>query len=58
MWLRLVVVIASTNVGAITLFSYSAYFFIDENFRIVKAHYGKHLDDKVSIEELKTFAGI
>jgi peroxiredoxin len=33
-------------------------FFIDENFRIVKAHYGKHLDDHVDIEELKAFAGV
>lgn len=33
-------------------------FFIDENFKIVKAHYGKHLDDHVSIDELKAFAGI
>jgi peroxiredoxin len=33
-------------------------FFIDENFKIVKAHYGKHLDDHVSIEELKAYAGI
>ena len=33
-------------------------FFIDENFKIVKAHYGKHLDDHVAIEELKVFAGI
>jgi peroxiredoxin len=33
-------------------------FFIDENFKIVKAHYGKHLDDHISIEELKAFAGI
>jgi len=33
-------------------------FFIDENFKIVKAHYGKHLDDHVAIEELKAFAGI
>jgi peroxiredoxin len=33
-------------------------FFIDENFKIVKAHYGKHLDDHVSIEDLKAFAGI
>jgi peroxiredoxin len=33
-------------------------FFIDENFRIVKAHYGAHLDDHVSIDELKAFAGI
>ncbi len=33
-------------------------FFIDENFKIVKAHYGKHLDDHVAIEDLKAFAGI
>ncbi len=33
-------------------------FFIDENFRIVKAHYGKHLDDHVDMEELIAFAGI
>ncbi|MDF1550017.1 MAG: redoxin domain-containing protein [Bacteroidales bacterium] len=33
-------------------------FFIDENFKIVKAHYGSHLDDHVSIDELKAFAGI
>lgn len=33
-------------------------FFIDENFKIVKAHYGGHLDDHVDIEELKVFAGI
>lgn len=33
-------------------------FLIDENFRIVKAHYGGHLDDHIAIEELKTFAGI
>ena len=33
-------------------------FFIDENFKIVKAHYGKHLDDHIDIEELKAFAGI
>lgn len=33
-------------------------FFIDENFKIVKAHYGKHLDDHVSLEDLKEFAGI
>ncbi len=33
-------------------------FFIDENFKIVKAHYGTHLDDHVSIDELKAFAGI
>jgi thioredoxin-dependent peroxiredoxin len=33
-------------------------FFIDENFKIVKAHYGLHLDDHVSIGELWSFAGI
>ncbi|NBC82884.1 MAG: redoxin domain-containing protein [Bacteroidetes bacterium] len=33
-------------------------FFIDENFNIVKAHYGKHLDDHIDIEEFKSFAGI
>ena len=33
-------------------------FFIDENFKIVKAHYGKHLDDHVDLDELKAFAGI
>jgi len=33
-------------------------FFIDENFKIVKAHYGKHLDDHVELEELKAFAGL
>jgi thioredoxin-dependent peroxiredoxin len=33
-------------------------FFIDEDFKIVTAHYGKHLDDHVAIEDLKSFAGI
>ncbi len=33
-------------------------FFIDENFKIVKAHYGQHLDDHVSLEEIKAFAGV
>jgi peroxiredoxin len=33
-------------------------FLIDENFRIVKAHYGGHLDDHISIDEFKAFAGI
>lgn len=33
-------------------------FLIDENFRIVKAHYGYHLDDHISIDEFKAFAGI
>lgn len=32
-------------------------FFINENFKIEKAHYGQHLDDHVSLEELKAFAG-
>lgn len=33
-------------------------FLIDEHFKVVKAYYGKHLDDHVDIEELKAFAGI
>jgi peroxiredoxin len=33
-------------------------FFIDENLKIVKAHYGEHIDDHVSFDELKAFAGI
>jgi peroxiredoxin len=33
-------------------------FFIDENFKVVKAHYGKYLDDHVSMDELKSFADI
>ncbi|MBS3776795.1 MAG: hypothetical protein KGY70_16475, partial [Bacteroidales bacterium] len=33
-------------------------FFINEDREIVKAHYGKHLDDHVPMEELKAFAGI
>lgn len=33
-------------------------FFIDENFKIIKANYGNHIDDHVSMEELKQFAGI
>lgn len=33
-------------------------FFIGTNFSIEKAHYGKHIDDHVSLEELKQFAGI
>ncbi|MFA9391327.1 MAG: peroxiredoxin family protein [Prolixibacteraceae bacterium] len=32
--------------------------FIDENFKIVKAHYGKHLDDHIEYNELLKFAGI
>lgn len=33
-------------------------FFINEQFLIEKAHYGRHLDDHVDLDELKTFAGI
>ncbi|WP_068473996.1 peroxiredoxin family protein [Saccharicrinis aurantiacus] len=33
-------------------------FLIDENFNIVKAHYGKHLDDHLTIDEIKEFVGI
>jgi peroxiredoxin len=33
-------------------------FLINEDFTIVNAHYGKHLDDHISIDELKKFAGI
>lgn len=33
-------------------------FFIDENFKVVKAHYGEHLDDHISLEEMKKFANI
>jgi len=33
-------------------------FFINPNFTIEKAHYGKHIDDHVSLDELKQFAGI
>ena len=33
-------------------------FFVDENQKIIKAHYGNHLDDHVSLDELKAFAGI
>lgn len=33
-------------------------FLIDENFEIVKAHYGKHLDDHIDYNELLKFAGI
>ncbi len=33
-------------------------FFIDENFKVVRAHYGKHLDDHVSLDDLKAFAGV
>jgi peroxiredoxin len=31
-------------------------FFIDENFKIVRAYYGKNIDDHVDLEELKQFA--
>ena len=33
-------------------------FFIDENFKIVEAHYGNHLDDHISLEKLMAFAGL
>ncbi|WP_068475727.1 peroxiredoxin family protein [Saccharicrinis aurantiacus] len=33
-------------------------FFIDENFKVVMAKYGKHVDDHVGMDELKKFAGI
>ena len=33
-------------------------FFIDTNFKIVKAHYGEHADDHVPMDEFKKFAGI
>jgi thioredoxin-dependent peroxiredoxin len=33
-------------------------FLIDENFEIVKAHYGQHLDDHIDYNELLRFAGI
>lgn len=32
-------------------------FFIDENFKIVKAHYGNNLNDHVSMDEVREFAG-
>jgi len=32
-------------------------FFINENFKIEKVHYGQHMDDHISLEELKAFAG-
>jgi len=33
-------------------------FFIDQNFEIHNAHYGKNIDDHVDLELLKKFAGI
>lgn len=33
-------------------------FFINENFVIERAHYGKHLGDHIELDELKKFAGI
>jgi len=33
-------------------------FFIDENFRVVKAHYGASIDGHVPLEELFKFAGL
>lgn len=31
-------------------------FMIDEQFRIVKAHYGSHLNDHITMDEIKAFA--
>jgi peroxiredoxin len=47
-----------TNDSDASLNLVPADFFINEDFIIVKAHYGEHLDDHVSLEELKKFAGI
>jgi peroxiredoxin len=33
-------------------------FFINEQFKIAKAHYGTHLDDHIPMEEFSAFAGI
>jgi peroxiredoxin len=33
-------------------------FLIDEQFKIKRAHYGSHLNDHISIDEVKAFAGI
>lgn len=33
-------------------------FLIDENFMIVKAHYGQHLNDRLDLKEVKKFAGL
>jgi peroxiredoxin len=33
-------------------------FLIDESFKIHKAHYGKNLNDHISIDDIKRFAGI
>ena len=33
-------------------------FLIDENFKIATAHYGGHLNDHISIQDIKNFAGI
>lgn len=30
-------------------------FMIDEQFRIVKAHYGSHLNDHITMDEIKAF---
>jgi peroxiredoxin len=32
-------------------------FLIDEQFRIVKAHYGSHMNDHIPLDEIKAFAG-
>jgi peroxiredoxin len=33
-------------------------FLINEEFKIVKAHYGKNINDHIPIEEIKAFAGV
>jgi hypothetical protein len=33
-------------------------FFINEQFIFEMAHYGRHLDDHVDLDELKSFSGI
>jgi peroxiredoxin Q/BCP len=33
-------------------------FFINENFVIERAHYGKHMDDHVPLDDLLSFAGV
>lgn len=33
-------------------------FLIDENFKIIRAHYGNNLNDHIAIEEIKRFIGL
>ncbi len=33
-------------------------FLIDEEFKVVKAHYGENANDHLSVEEIKAFAGL